>query len=268
MCLSRLILKIIKKKKSDKAILAVFLVILLAIILMLLPKQCANKKINGFGTTEVNYSWGSGIYEGNLKESVPDGHGQIRYYDGKVFVGEFKDGVANGTGTFTNEQGTKLFEGMYVNGQRYSGTMLNTDGSTYTGGFKYGLPDGEGILKSSKGDVLFKGTFSTGNRYQGYGIETGKNTDGQTWRYEGEYKNGTQNGKGTMTWSNGDKYVGDWKDGTRTGHGVYTFNEKRKGYGYKYEGSFLNGEFHGTGTWYYVGGGSDRVKYNNGKEIK
>lgn len=257
-----------EKGKSDKVILAVFLVILLAIILMLFPKQCANKKINGFGTTEVNYSWGSGIYEGNLKESVPDGHGQIRYYDGKVFVGEFKDGVANGTGTFTNEHGTKLFEGIYVNGQRYSGTMLNADGSTYTGGYKYGLPDGEGILKSSKGDVLFKGTFSTGNRYQGYGIETGKNPDGQSWKFEGEYQNGTWNGKGTISWSDGTKYVGDWKNGARTGHGVYTFNEKRKGYGYKYDGGFLNGEYHGIGTWYYVGGGSDRVKYNNGKEIK
>ena len=257
-----------EKRKSDKAILAVFFVILLAIILMLLPKQCANKKINGFGTTEVNYSWGSGIYEGNLKESVPDGHGQIRYYDGKVFVGEFKDGVANGTGTFTNEHGTKLFEGIYVNGQRYSGTMLNDNGTSYTGGFEYGLPNGEGVLTSSKGEVLFKGTFYSGQRKNGYGVETGKNTDGQTWRYEGEYKNGIWNGKGTITWSNGDKYVGDWKDGTRTGHGVYTFNEKRNGYGYKYEGGFLNGEYHGTGTWYYVGGGSDRVKYKNGKEIR
>lgn len=257
-----------EKRKSDKAILAVFLVILLAIILMLLPKQCANKKINGFGTTEVNYSWGSGIYEGNLKESVPDGHGQIRYYDGKVFVGEFKDGVANGTGTFTNEHGTKLFEGIYVNGQRYSGTMLNDNGTSYTGGFEYGLPNGEGVLTSSKGEVLFKGTFYSGQRKNGYGVETGKNTDGQTWRYEGEYKNGIWNGKGTITWSNGDKYVGDWKDGDRTGQGVYTFNEKRNGHGYKYEGGFLNGEYHGTGTWYYVGGGSDRVKYKNGKEIR
>lgn len=39
-------------------------------------------------------------------------------------------------------------------------------------------------------------------------------------------------------------------------------------YGYKYEGGFLNGEFHGTGTWYYVGGGSEKCKYNNGKEVK
>ena len=209
------------KVNQTKLFLGVFL-IWLAIILIVLPKLCANKKINGFGTTEVNYSWGSGIYEGNLKESVPDGHGQIRYYDGKVFVGEFKDGVANGTGTFTNEQGTKLFEGMYVNGQRKNG----------------------------------------------YGIETGKTPDGLSWKYEGEYQNWTWNGKGTISWSNGSKYVGDWKDGNRTGNGIETFNEKRKGYGYKYEGGFLNGKFHGSGTWYYVGGGSDRVKYNNGKVIK
>ena len=100
------------------------------------------------------------------------------------------------------------------------------------------------------------------------GKESGENNDGQTWTFEGEYKNGTWNGKGTIAWSNGEKYEGDWKDGNRTGKGTYTFNEKRKGWGYKYVGGFLNGEYHGTGTWYFVGGGSEKRKYNRGKEIK
>ena len=70
-----------------------------------------------------------------------------------------------------------------------------------------------------------------------------------------------------MKWSNGDKYEGDWKNGNRTGDGVYTWNEKRRGYGYKYEGVFLNNEFHGKGTWYYVGGETEKCTYKNGKRI-
>ena len=32
-------------------------------------------------------------------------------------------------------------------------------------------------------------------------------------KYEGEFKNGQLNGKGTLILSNGDEYVGDFKDG-------------------------------------------------------
>ena len=31
-------------------------------------------------------------------------------------------------------------------------------------------------------------------------------------KYEGEFKNGNFNGKGTYTWTDGNKYEGDWVD--------------------------------------------------------
>ena len=41
-------------------------------------------------------------------------------------------------------------------------------------------------------------------------------------KYIGEWKDGTQNGKGTMTWSAG-KYVGEFRDGGFNGHGRQSY---------------------------------------------
>jgi hypothetical protein len=44
----------------------------------------------------------------------------------------------------------------------------------------------------------------------------------------GNFKDNRRQGKGEMTYANGDKYMGDWVEGNRTGAGVYIFaNGKR-----------------------------------------
>ena len=61
----------------------------------------------------------------------------------------------------------------------------------------------------------------------GWGRETGKDyTTGLEldWVYEGEFKNGKRNGKGTMTWSNGEKHEGGFQDGYFHGAGVHTYS--------------------------------------------
>jgi serine/threonine-protein kinase len=204
------------------------------------------KQNNGYvDNKEYQNDWGVGVYAGNIEDGKPNGQGTVRYNDGSEYKGGFHDGLPNGKGTYKNSKGHIVFEGVYGNGKRARGTHYADDGT-----------------------VLFKGTYNRdGLRLEGYGKETGKNNDSVTWEYEGEYKKGKWNGKGTMTWSNGHKYEGDWIDGHRTGNGTYTFNEKRNGYGYKYVGGFLNGEYHGKGTWYYVGGGSEKCTYKNGKQL-
>ena len=80
-------------------------------------------------------------------------------------------------------------------------------------------------------------------------------TDYDNGRYEGYYKNGKRNGKGTYTWSDGEKYTGQWKDGDMHGKGVLITANK-----YKYEGDFAYDLPHGQGTMTtpdgtkYVGG--------------
>ena len=204
------------------------------------------KQNNGYVTKDYQNEWGAGVYEGYVKDGIPNGQGTIKYNDGSEYKGGFYDGKPNGNGVYKNSKGNIVFEGVYGNGKRAKGVHYADDGT-----------------------ILFKGTYNRdGQRLEGHGIETGNNDDGTSWKWEGEYKNANWNGKGTISWSNGNKYEGDWKDGNRTGEGTFTFNEKRKGWGYKYVGGFLNGEYHGKGTWYYVGGGSEKCEYKNGKQIK
>ena len=48
-------------------------------------------------------------------ESEPHGHGEMRLW-GAVYVGEFRDGVACGTGTITTDDGTG-YRGGWQNGE-------------------------------------------------------------------------------------------------------------------------------------------------------
>ena len=65
--------------------------------------------------------------------------------------------------------------------------------------------------------------------------------------YQGEFKDGKEHGKGTITWwPTGDSYDGEWNKGERCGTGLYTWYN-----GDKYKGQFKNGKQHGKGkrTW-------------------
>lgn len=220
-------------------------------------------KIYGYGKIDVYYDWGSGIYEGELKDEKPDGHGTITYYDGKYkgykFVGEFKDGEANGQGKLTSSNGEVIFEGIFSQGHRWNGQgkeenvrpyyaedgKLIRDTFEYVGGFKNGLRDGKGTIKWRRSGEQYIGDFIGGER-TGYGVLTiNEKRNGHSYKYEGEFLNGEFHGEGTLY-----------------------FNEKRNGYAYKYVGGFQNNEFHGDGTWYYVGGGLEKHKYEKGKQIK
>ena len=53
----------------------------------------------------------------------------------------------------------------------------------------------------------------------GRGIAQGKDT------YKGSFKHGLPDGKGTYTWSTGERYEGDWKFGKREGVGTYFYKD-------------------------------------------
>ena len=68
-------------------------------------------------------------------------------------------------------------------------------------------------------------------------------------RYEGNFKNGLINGKGTLYFSNGNKYVGDFKNQYREGNGFLKYSN-----GDEYKGQFKKGKLEGKGTLHYVSG--------------
>ncbi len=67
--------------------------------------------------------------------------------------------------------------------------------------------------------------------------------------YEGEWKDDKRNGRGKLTWANGDVYEGDFKNDKRNGRGKETYDN-----GDFYEGEFKNGKVHGRGKETYANG--------------
>jgi glycosyltransferase involved in cell wall biosynthesis len=70
-------------------------------------------------------------------------------------------------------------------------------------------------------------------------------------RYEGEFKNGFQEGKGTLFYSTGVKYIGEWKAGKQHGNGSMFYTN-----GDTYVGEFFDDKKSGQGT----------ISYHNGQK--
>lgn len=56
-------------------------------------------------------------------------------------------------------------------------------------------------------DKWYEGEFRMGN-IEGRGTESW--SDGR--KYDGDFKNGKKDGEGTFIWPNGNKYIGSWRD--------------------------------------------------------
>ena len=77
-------------------------------------------------------------------------------------------------------------------------------------------------------------------------------------RYEGEWRNGWQHGRGTTTWADGGRHEGEYRDGKRHGHGTRTWTDGRR-----YEGQWQDGKPHGEGT-YTSDGYTRKGRWNKG----
>lgn len=67
--------------------------------------------------------------------------------------------------------------------------------------------------------------------------------DHQKIVYVGKVKNNKMNGRGTLTFDNGDRYTGNFINGKIDGRGTYTSKD-----GWRYEGEFSKGVADGRGT--------------------
>jgi len=93
----------------------------------------------------------------------------------------------------------------------------------YTGEWKGGSRAGRGILVFDEG-------VSKGDEYNG------------------DFREGTFEGKGTYRWADGRVYVGEWRQGKRNGRGIETLPS-----GAEYSGDFKDGKYHGRGSFAHQG---------------
>ena len=118
------------------------------------------------------------------------------------------------------------------------------------------LKDTEEISQHQKDELAKRlSDASSSSNDSKYKSETYKNGT-----YEGEFKNGLREGKGTMNYKNGFIYEGDWKNDRREGRGLlYKENDKLKKE--RYEGEFKDGKIEGKGISYYSNGDKYEGEY-------
>ena len=83
------------------------------------------------------------------------------------------------------------------------------------------------------------------------------------WVYDGTFKDGLFEGKGTYTYPTGDIYTGDFKNGLPDGKGIYTFAT-----GDRYEGDFKEGKREGRGTYTFSSGTQQIGEFEAGELVE
>ena len=184
-----MIIKIIYESIKQKKVILGGVFFVLAVMMLMLFLIFTDRFPNGQDNTVfLNDKKLVGEVKGG-KEA--DSQGSATLSDGSIYVGEFKDGVANGKGTIKYPNGI-IYEGEMANGKPHGlGTITYTGGAKQVGEFKDGLANGKGTKMLPDG-TIFSGTWKGGKRH-GEFVETTP---------EGEHRVGY--------WRHG-KYIGEEK---------------------------------------------------------
>ena len=178
-------------------------------------------------------------YNGALENGMAHGGGELKYADGRVYVGVFVEGKRNDKGLMKYVSGD-VFDGEWKDDCKHGrGTYTFSNGLEleYVGEFKDGIRNGNGIAR-----------FADGSEYMGewendfmHGEGTYKWTTGL--EYVGEFKDGKHNGTGIMRTAIGDVYEGKWENDAANGKGIMRYAN-----GEVYDGEYINGKKNGEGT--------------------
>ncbi|XP_034533940.1 alsin isoform X2 [Notolabrus celidotus] len=163
-------------------------------------------------------------YEGRWLAGKPNGRGVLKWPDGRIYTGSFKNGLEDGFGEFvaTNKTLNKNdhYQGHWKDGKMHGpGTYSYASGEVYEGSFQDGLRHGHGMLRSGKLNTSSPSVFIgqwLQDKKAGYGV----------------FDDITK----------GEKYMGMWQDNQRQGTGVVVTQ-----FGLYYEGAFKDHKMMGSG---------------------
>jgi hypothetical protein len=98
----------------------------------------------------------------SFSNSKRSGQGTLRWADGTKYVGEFRDDLMNGQGTYTSAEFNYVggFSNSKFSGQ---GTYSWANGTKYVGEFRDNLMNGQGTMFAPDGSITNSGT-SRGER--------------------------------------------------------------------------------------------------------
>ena len=183
------------------------------------------------------------VYVGEVKNGLPNGKGTFIDPDGFRYVGELKNGRLHGQGILAMPHGDQ-YEGQYIEGQKHGqGTYTWSNGRKYVGAWEKNRATGQGIFTYPDGRKYI-GAFRD-NKFEGIGSLIFP--DGR--KYTGEWENGLLNGQGKFTHPDGRQYSGAWMNGLINGQGTFLWPN-----GEKYVGAFKDNKFHWQGTYLWPNG--------------
>ena len=216
---------------------------------------------NFHGKGILREAWGD-IYIGDFKNNLAEGYGkQYSYVNGKEsggwFEGEVKNDSLNGKGIYVYDNGTKE-EGNFKDGElNGKGIVVYASGNKKEGNFEKGELNGNGIINWDNGDKYI------GDWVEGYRVGKGKYFFASGTVYEGDFLKSDFEGKGTISYDNGTKYIGEFSKGYEHGQGKIFYKN-----GDIYTGYFKNGYENGQGKMVYASGEIYEGLWSNGDPLK
>jgi len=150
------------------------------------------------------------------------------WLNGRVYVGEMKDGKRHGDGTYFWRDGRK-FVGTWKNDKRSKGVLFIPDWRVY--GSK---PNKSMVYGRMNSPLFYREIYDCeweNDKPNGEGNYKG--FDGPD--YEGSWKDGRPHGIGVQTWVNNKQFTGEFRNGLRKGVGIMVFPD-----GAEYAGEFYD----------------------------
>ncbi|XP_059183819.1 alsin isoform X2 [Centropristis striata] len=164
-------------------------------------------------------------YEGRWLTGKPNGRGVLKWPDGRIYTGTFRNGLEDGFGEFLAPNKTlnknDHYQGHWKDGKMHGlGTYRYASGEVYDGSFQDSMRHGHGMLRSGKLNTSSPSVFI------------------------GQWLNDKKTGYGVFDdITKGEKYMGMWQDHQRQGTGVVVTQ-----FGLYYEGAFKDNKMMGTGV--------------------
>uniref|UniRef100_A0A667ZPM3 Alsin Rho guanine nucleotide exchange factor ALS2 n=1 Tax=Myripristis murdjan TaxID=586833 RepID=A0A667ZPM3_9TELE len=164
-------------------------------------------------------------YEGRWLAGKPNGRGVLKWPDGRIYTGTFKNGLEDGFGEFISPTKTPNkndhYQGCWKEGKMHGlGTYRYASGEVYEGSFQDGMRHGHGMLRSGKLNTSSPSVFI------------------------GQWLHDKKTGYGVFDdITKGEKYMGMWQDHLRQGTAVVVTQ-----FGLYYEGAFKDNKMMGTGV--------------------
>lgn len=211
-------------------------------------------KINGYykekNITEIN-----AIYKGEYIDGKPNGKGAL-YFMGieEKYLGDFNLGVKQGKGIYYYND-TNVYEGLWRKDSRHKGVIIGVNGDWYAGEFSKEVFNGKGKLYNREKQFLYDGEFKDGSQ-DGYGISYFDY--GST--YKGFFKDNEYNGKGEFYFNNTLISKANYVNGKREGKGWFLLKE-----GHNYTGNFVNNMAKGKGKMKFINGDIYEGDFDNGR---